>query len=250
MRLLLLFWIFLLVFPVSEALAQSKDGARLEPVRLLQIVEPETLPARAVGHFRARIADGAGQPVNYLWDLGDGTLSIGALVSHAYSAPGTYAVSVVARNAISADTLRTQIRVAPAPSAPDTVVAAPIEETESAEAVEKASPSSGRRGLTVPRTALFGSGGLSLEKGGYTWVLATDLWAERAQDRMRIYRLQGYRADIYIDTTGRGSPAHRIVVGQFATAGQARAARPWLPDAAANVWLLELTSPVTATKQQ
>ena len=250
MRLLLLFWIFLLVFPVSEALAQSKDGARLEPVRLVEIVEPETVSAGTVRHFRARIADGAGRPVNYLWDLGDGTLSIGSLVSHAYSTPGTYTVSVVARNPIGADTLRTGVRVAPAPSMSDTVVAAPIEETELAEAVEKASPSSGRRGLTVPRTALFGSGGLSLENGGYAWVLATDLWAERARDRMRVYRLQGYRADIYVDTTGRGSPAHRIVVGQFATVGQARAARPWLPDDAANVWLLKLAPPVTATNQQ
>jgi hypothetical protein len=78
------------------------------------------------------------------------------------------------------------------------------------------------------------------DAGGFTWVLRTDLWAERAQDLMLYHRLRGLRADVVVDTTGPGSPAYRVVAGQFATPDEAFAARAWLPDEASHSWLLEL----------
>ncbi|NMA31185.1 MAG: PKD domain-containing protein, partial [Candidatus Methanofastidiosa archaeon] len=38
--------------------------------------------------------DSDGTIVNYSWDFGDGGSSLGAIVSHVYSSPGTYTVSL------------------------------------------------------------------------------------------------------------------------------------------------------------
>jgi len=71
-------------------------------------------------------------------------------------------------------------------------------------------------------------------------VVRSDLWRERAHDRMRVYRLRGFRADVCVDTSGWGSPAHRVVVGQFKTRAEAEVARRWLPADATSPWLLTL----------
>ena len=239
---------------VVAAPAQSPPEAPASvPVRLTALSTPAPLSAGAVGHFRAQIAPDVTGPVNYLWDLGDGTLSVGALVSHAYERPGAYPVTVRARNGGGADTLRTVVSVqaaAPPASAEagprDTAAVAPSAASAPAASAPRRTPR-----VSVPRAALFGPGGIDWAKGGYTWVLETDLWAARAQDRMRRHRLEGYRADLYVDTTGAGSPAHRLVIGQFATAAQARAARPWLPGAVRSPGLLALTpgaAPVADTE--
>ena len=212
-----------------------------DPVRLVEILGPRTLGAGAVGHFRARVADRSARPVTYLWDLGDGTLSVGALVSYVYATPGTYTVTVVARNAVGRDTLRVPVLVTTPPAQPDTVQQGGEGENEVKASVAKAANERARWfRTTVPRTALYGGRGLASEKGGYTWVVATDLWAERAHARMLRYRLRGFRADVYVDAAGRGSPAHRIVLGQFTTKQEALAARSWLPDDATSAWLLAL----------
>jgi len=217
-----------------------------DPVRLVEVVGPRTLEAGAVGHFRARVSDRSARPVNYLWHLGDGTLSVGALVSYAYATPGAYTVAVVARNAAGRDTLKVPVYVEEA-----SAQVGLVEAVSDNEGAAPAGPASGetqaaepsrRSGVTVSRKALYGGGGMVAETGGYTWVVATDLWAERARARMLRYRLCGFRADIQVDTAGRGSPAHRVVLGQFATRTEALAARPWLPEEARGAWLLELAS--------
>ncbi len=45
--------------------------------------------------FSAQASGGTGNFVSYAWDFGDGTKGSGAQVTHAYSAPGSYAASVV-----------------------------------------------------------------------------------------------------------------------------------------------------------
>ncbi len=240
MRPVLFFPLLLLAFYPPCASGQSRLAtASTDPVRLVEIIGPQTLTAGMVVHFRARAIEGAAQPVNYRWDLGDGTESIGSLVSHVYSAPGRYTLTVIARNETSADTLQTQVRVLPP------VLESVDPEVEAGEEpeLERVASTVQTRPVrhSVSQSLLFGSGGISPENGGYTWVLGTDLWPERAQERMRIYRLQGFRADIVEDISGRGSSAHRIVAGQFTTPDEALAARPWLPKEATGVWLLPLS---------
>jgi hypothetical protein len=213
------------------------------PVRLVEIVGPRTLEVGAVGHFRARVSDRSARPVNYLWDLGDGTLSVGALVSYAYATPGPYTVTVVARNAAGRDTLEVPVYVEEGPVRADSAESTSGKErsvTAGAPREIEAADVPRRPGDTVPRNALYGGGGIVGETGGYAWVVATDLWAERARTRVLRYRLRGFRADVYVDTAGRGSPAHRVVLGQFTTRAEALAARPWLPEEARGAWLLEL----------
>ena len=105
--------------------------------------------------------------------------------------------------------------------------------------------------VTVSRTAIFGAGGVAVGQGGYTWVVQSDLWDARARDRMLVYRLRGFRSDVYVDTSGRGSPAYRIVIGQFKTRAAAQVARRWLPADATAPWLLNLDdAPVFSVRQE
>ncbi len=41
-------------------------------------------------------------PITYTWDLGDGTLTDGQVISHSYTLPGTYTVTATATNCVSA----------------------------------------------------------------------------------------------------------------------------------------------------
>jgi hypothetical protein len=249
-RLLLLLVVFL------PFVASSTTDSPSKPVRLLELVGPRTIEAGAVGHFRARVSEESARPVNFLWDLGDGTLSMGALVSYAYATPGAYTITVVARNATGRDTLKAPIHVTTPVVRPDTAKGKPEKKTAAPVAasvpIKGAGGESPRRSrVTVPREALYGSGGIAPETGGYTWVVKTDLWAERVRDQMLRYRLRGFRADVYVDTSGRGSPAHRIVLGQFETRTEALAARPWLPHDAMAPWLLELDpEPIPASVER
>jgi len=53
----------------------------------------------------------AGSNVEYMWDLGDGSVGTGAVVSHAYAAPGEYEVVVTATNSVSWMAATTSITV-------------------------------------------------------------------------------------------------------------------------------------------
>lgn len=244
-HLLLLLVLSLLLGP--SATGQRSSPSEDRPARLLDIVAPSTLETGTVGHFRAQVAPESQRPVNYLWDLGDGTLSVGMLVSHAYASPGTYTLTVTARNAQGRDTLQTQVTVA-VPAEP-TAPRQPSEALDPPPSVSPEGPDDGEAEADSPprapfsRTALFGGGGVTDDAGGFTWVLHTDLWEERAQDAMLYHRLRGLRADMVVDTTGRGSPAYRVVAGQFDTPEEALAARVWLPDGPEGTWLLHLERP-------
>lgn len=227
------------------AFGQSRPSTLQSPaVRLGPISGPSTLEVSTIGHFRVGIAPSSSRPVNYLWDLGDGTLSIGALVSHAYSKTGDYEVTVVARNDAGSDTLFSRVTVVPAAPRVDTAETSggvadvrPASTSNSDPPALSSSPSSTR----VSRSALYGSG-IAPERGGYTWVVGSDLWGARAQSRVLSYRLRGLRAETYVKGAGSGSPAHRIVVGQFQTVEEALVARAWLPSDVIAAWLLDLGS--------
>jgi len=240
-RLLLVLLVTVLWTPFVQGRPSTEDSP--EPVRLTDIDVPDAPTAGTVGYFRARISPETTRPVNYFWDLGDGTLSIGTLVSHAYAAAGTYTLTVVARNEAGGDTLQASVTVDVPP--PDASASPPVAaEASSPEATPDASSTSDTASrpprVTVPRSAIFGPGGVAVDTGGHTWVVQSDLWSERAHDRMLVYRLHGFRADVYVDTSGRGSPARRIVIGQFKSRAEARVARRWLPADATSPWLLTL----------
>lgn len=243
--------LFFLLLSSSLALPAPGQSTADRPVRLVDIAAPSVLDAGALGHFRAQVATDAQRPVNYLWDLGDGTLSVGPLVSHVYGAPGTYTLTVQARNAAGRDTLSVNVTVRPPPapssdpSTPTATSSMPLAVGSSTPSLEASTPeTSPSKTEAAPRASfarstLFGRG-VPFETPGMTWVVKSDLWAERAEDVALAYRLQGFRAAVYTDTSGRGSPAYRVVVGHFPTVHAARSAAAWLPPSDAPAWLLSL----------
>ena len=84
-----------------------------------------------------------------------------------------------------------------------------------------------------------GTAPVDASAGGFTWILASTDAAD-ARERVAIYRSLGFRAAVLTAFVG-GQQVHRVAVGQFATASEARAARALLPnDAPADAWLLRL----------
>lgn len=54
-------------------------------------------------------------PVDYSWDFGDGNTGTGATPGHTYSQPGTYTVTLTARNEAGSDTREVTVTVEPCP---------------------------------------------------------------------------------------------------------------------------------------
>jgi PKD repeat protein len=57
----------------------------------------------------------SGTNVIYAWDLGDGTLVTGAVVSHIYSMSGVYTATVTASNAVNSEVATTTVEVLDVP---------------------------------------------------------------------------------------------------------------------------------------
>ncbi len=55
------------------------------------------------GTFTAYSNDDATQPVEYMWDFGDGSTGMGMTTSHSYASEGTYTVSMTASNSVNRD---------------------------------------------------------------------------------------------------------------------------------------------------
>ena len=194
-----------------------------------EVYAPETIFVGEVANFRVRASDGTPRPFTALWDFDNGYLSVGNPVAHAYESPGTYSVRVIGRNRVSSDTLSVSVTVKKAPAERDEQEGSSATVVSVNDSVQ--SPSAVESNVRVSASSLLGNAPLNRTAGTYTWVIASDLWKNRVETAMLQYRLQNYRAELYLDTSGVGSPAYRIILGQFATEEEARAARSWLPSA-------------------
>ncbi len=73
-------------------------GCRSTPVEVLGVSGPDSLQVNQSGTFSATINEKAKPPIEFRWDFGDGATGSGNPVTHAYSEPGTYTVTVTASN--------------------------------------------------------------------------------------------------------------------------------------------------------
>ncbi len=90
-------------------------GAFTAP-RVLAIDGPATLETGQPGAFTAATNENrVSRPVDYRWDWGDGTSSVGLTASHSYTAPGTYTVRFTASNRGGSDSRSMSVRVVPRP---------------------------------------------------------------------------------------------------------------------------------------
>ncbi len=85
---------------------------------IVEVYGRRTLQAGEVENFRVRIAPGFAWPLQYAWDFGDGIISVGNNVTHRFTRPGTYTLTVIARNDVNSDTAFAAILVTPAPITP------------------------------------------------------------------------------------------------------------------------------------
>ncbi|NBB85859.1 MAG: PKD domain-containing protein, partial [Bacteroidetes bacterium] len=184
--------------------AQEPAGAG-RAVRIQAIHGPRVVTAGTPFNIRAQVEPGAGSPVTYLWDFGDGTLSEGALVAHVYRAASTYAVRLIARNAAGRDTLTHVVRVTPPAPSVSPAGSRPSPRTASSSApfpgAQDASPDSNATRVPVVfrPPSLRGAEPINRTEG-YTWVVQSDLWAARAQKTVLRYHLQGFRTALLADT--------------------------------------------------
>ena len=87
-----------------DVAAMSSVGLRINltkpfvPVSILSATGPSMLETGAGGTFEATVNADATQPVEYMWDFGDGTTGTGMVATHTYSQPGTYTVTLTATN--------------------------------------------------------------------------------------------------------------------------------------------------------
>lgn len=73
-------------------------GCKSVPVDILSMTAPDSLMTNQNGNFAVTINEKAKLPVDVSWNFGDSKSAKGTTTSHAFTAPGTYTVSVTASN--------------------------------------------------------------------------------------------------------------------------------------------------------
>ncbi len=89
---------YLLLTALTALTILGLTGCRSTPVEVLGVEGPDSLQVNQSGTFTATINEDAKPPVEFSWDFGDGSTGSGNPVTHAYTEPGTYTVTVTASN--------------------------------------------------------------------------------------------------------------------------------------------------------
>ena len=98
------------------------------PVEILSVDCVSMLETGETGTFTASVNADATQPVSIRWDFDDGTTGTGMSVSHSWSTPGTYDVTVTADNGRATDTASCSVTVE-APPVPAEIISINASET-------------------------------------------------------------------------------------------------------------------------
>lgn len=216
-----------------------------KPVRLTGIHGPRAVVQDSVANYRATASATSSRPIEYLWTFSDGVASEGVVVARKFQAPGVHTITVTASNAAGRDTLRTTVVVAqPRPKLPDRVTAKPAPKPVATERPTREAKETTSTNLTArARRVLYSDSSIQPASTGYTWIVASDLWRERLEATAVDYILKGLRVELYTDTSGKGSPAYRLITGHFTNVEEALAARPFLPEMVQHPVLLNLAEP-------
>ena len=165
-------------------------------------------------NYRVSLVDDRARPVRFLWDMGDGVIAPGNNVVHRYDAAGLYEALVIGSTASASDTLLFLIEV--------------VEPQSSIEVVDDnvtAIPAS-QRNPNITRQPSAESSTSSQSDGRiYSWVAESFLNRPSAERAMSKYPLAGLVPRIYEDSSGSGSVAYRILVGQYNSVRAAMAAK-------------------------
>jgi len=167
-------------------------------------------------NYRVRIKEGAYWPITYQWDMGDGTKTVGNNVVQKYDRPGRYEVVVRVRNPYGADSTRFWINVL------NKVPAAAVSGNagDGAGTADRDS----RDSFARERAA---TGDTDRPDGAYfSWVLETHLTRLAADNAARKYaNMYLDEVRVFVDASGPGSVAYRVVAGNFLSERSALAAK-------------------------
>lgn len=160
-------------------------------------------------NYRVRMRPGARWPIQYFWDMGDGTQSLGNNIIHSYSKPGHYRITVWARNSLSSDSSSFAVNVR---SDEHGRTETPVVATVNTNVPLPRQPSQNNRSETeIPDKVIIDEDGQA-----YAWVIGTHLDKASAERSVREYRerkIPGIR--ILLDTSGNGANAYRVVIGNY-----------------------------------
>lgn len=190
-------------------------------------------------NYRVRVEPGAVWPIQYFWEMGDGTESIGNNIVHRYSRPGTYRVKVRARNRVNTTVGELYVTVGGGEAEPVTVRPPVIAASEQRETVMPSGTEVKTR--PTPKTKLTAEERLEDDEDdqSFAWVMETTLDQSSAERALRRYRNDGIPGvRILIDPSGKGSPAYRIVIGNYLTLDSAARAKEAIEELVGkSVWL-------------
>jgi hypothetical protein len=232
------------VLQAELSVSPPKEKRDPRRVQIVELYGTQWLRVNQQENFRVRLAPGASWPIQYLWDMGDGTQSAGNNIVHKYSRVGTYQVIVTARNSRGVD--RDTLNVVVTESEPERLASA--SRTGGSSGNTRSSTSAARPSTGTERVSwearvngsLYGAKRIDQSLGGYTWVVGTHLDRFKAEELAKKYWEEGYRSGLVIDKSGAGSPAFRVVIGQFPTEADAIFAQRKLTDFEGRMWLLHL----------
>ena len=195
------------VRPVAEA---DADPSSLRgSVEIVEVYGRRSLQAGEEENFRVRIAPGFAWPLQYAWDFGDGIISVGNNVTHRFTRPGTYTLTVTARNDVNSDTAFASILVTPAPISP----------TRPSEPVAAADP---------------------FRPGDMVWVAGIYPQPDSARKWASVFVDAGLRAAVLPTYQGLDE-AYLVAVGGYRTEAEAQRARADVLQARDTpLWLLRL----------
>lgn len=184
-------------------------------VQIVQLYGRQTLTVGEAENYRVRLAPGFAQPVEYQWDFGDGTLSVGNNVVRRYTRPGRYTITAIARNAVNADTARVAVvvtsdRLAPPPPTEPSLVT-----------------------LSAPP---------HFEAGQIVWVTGIYPTRHSAENDAALYAEARHRAGV-VSAKKAGTTQYYVVVGGYRTENEAvRARADVLRVDDRPLWLMRLSS--------
>jgi hypothetical protein len=243
------------VLPSAEALAEAEVDTTIGTVEIDNIYGPRMTVAGTSGTYRVRIAPGAVQPVEYWWEMSDGSTVQGNSVSHTFDQSGTYAIRAWVRNEVGADSMTIAILVDPAEVESAPIVAEIRENIEQAAAkapeptpiaVEVVEPENELPPVSSddPPVVVIQApptSGIDLSLGGYTWVVESLPTKAAAEARTDGYKALGFPVGVYEDSYN-GKTEFHVVIGQSATKRVAESIGARIQrHVPARIWLLELS---------
>jgi outer membrane protein OmpA-like peptidoglycan-associated protein len=86
-------------------------GSTFRPVTTFSLSGPPQLFVDEEGEFSVSLIDQPTEPIEYMWNFGDGTTKFGQNVSYSYTQPGNYTVTVSVSNARSSQERQMSVRV-------------------------------------------------------------------------------------------------------------------------------------------